>query len=95
MEWAINSSINPVTREQFGEGEAEKWMSLYNQDLATYNARNASNAKEGSIPLTELTEGKIPTRPAVTAGTPKATTTGTKLTPEQRKALIEQITKGK
>ena len=73
MEWAINSGINPVTREPFRDGEADKWVSMYNQDLATYNARNASNAKEGSIPLTELTEGKIPTRPAVTAGTPKAT----------------------
>ena len=73
MEWAINSGINPVTREPFREGEVDKWVSMYNQDLATYNARNASNAKEGSIPLTELTEGKIPTRPAVTAGTPKAT----------------------
>ena len=72
MEWAINSGINPVTREPFREGEADKWVSMYNQDLATYNARNASNAKEGSIPLTELTEGKIPTRPAVTAGAPKA-----------------------
>lgn len=72
MEWAINSGINPVTREPFREGESDKWVSMYNQDLATYNARNASNAKEGSIPLTELTEGKIPTRPAVTAGTPKA-----------------------
>ena len=71
MEWAINSGINPVTREPFREGEVDKWVSMYNQDLATYNARNASNAKEGSIPLTELTEGKIPTRPAVTAGTPK------------------------
>lgn len=75
MEWAINSGINPVTREPFREGEAEKWVSMYNQDLATYNARNASNAKEGSIPLTELTEGKIPTRPAVTAGTPKVSGT--------------------
>lgn len=75
MEWAINSGINPVTREPFREGEADKWVSMYNQDLATYNARNASNAKEGSIPLTELTEGKIPTRPAVTAGTPKVSGT--------------------
>ena len=75
MEWAINSGINPVTREPFREGEADKWVSMYNKDLATYNARNASNAKEGSIPLTELTEGKIPTRPAVTAGTPKVSGT--------------------
>lgn len=70
---ALAAGVNPVTRMPLAPGEEKEWIEQYNQDLATYNSHNASNAKEGSIPLTELTEGKIPTRPAVTAGTPKAT----------------------
>lgn len=72
MEWAITGGINPVTRQPFADNtEKTTWLSMYNQDLATYNARNASNAKEGSVSVQDVTNGAVKTRPAVTAGTPK------------------------
>lgn len=71
MEWAITGGINPVTREPLREEERAQWTALYNQDLATYNARNAANAKEGSVNISTMTEGAVPTREAPSAGTPK------------------------
>ena len=71
VEWALSTGINPITQQPMAVSERDTWKALYNQDLQTYNARNASNAKEGSIPIDAVTKGAIPTRPAITAGTPK------------------------
>lgn len=72
MEWALNGGINPVTRQPLKPEELAQWQALYNQDLATYNAKLQA-AQGGKVDIQTTTEGKVPTYPQASAGTIKGT----------------------
>lgn len=72
MEWALQGGINPVTRQPLQQEELAQWQALYNQDLATYNAKLQA-AQGGKVDIQTTTEGKVPTYPQASAGTTKGT----------------------